>query len=233
MDTHKKSARIAGVLLIIGTVTGMLSASLMSPILDGPEYLGKIAGNENKILIGALLIFIMAVACAGIAFSLYPILKKYNDGLAIAAVGFRVIEAVLMTVSVIIYIVLVALSHEFVKAGAPAETYFQTLGVLLNAGVDWVSNVGMLLAWCLGAMIYYYIFYKTKLIPRWLSGWGLISTALCIMASLLVMLHQIGPFSTMQIIMNLPIAVQEMVLAVWLILKGFKPSAVKLLLARK
>ncbi|MHB8131261.1 MAG: DUF4386 domain-containing protein, partial [Mobilitalea sp.] len=126
MDTHKKSARIAGVLLIIGTVTGMLSASLMSPILDGPEYLGKIAGNENKVLIGALLIFIMAVACAGIAFSLYPILKKYNDGLAIAAVGFRVIEAVLMTVSVIIYIVLLALSHEYVKAGAPAESYFQT-----------------------------------------------------------------------------------------------------------
>ncbi len=233
MDTQKKSARIAGALLIVGTVTGILSSFLMSPILDDAEYLRKVAENENKVLVGALLIFIMAVACAGIAFSLYPILKKYSEGLAIAAVGFRVIEAVLMTVSVIIYILLLALSQEFIKAGAPAESYFQTLGVLLNAGVDCVSNVGMLLAWCIGAMIYYYIFYQTKLIPRWLSGWGLISSALCIMASLLVMLHLIGPFSMMQIIMNLPIALQEMVLAVWLIAKGFRPSAVKLLLAKK
>ncbi len=74
--------------------------------------------------------------------------------------------------------------------------------------------------------MYYCIFYQTRLIPRWLSGWGLTGAALCMVAGLLVMLGLIIPVSTIHIVLNLPIAVQEMVLAVWLIVKGFNPSVI-------
>jgi hypothetical protein len=121
---------------------------------------------------------------------------------------------------------LLTLSQEFVKAGAPASSYFQTLGASMLAGYHWSGNVASLLAFSLGALMYYYIFYQTRLVPRWLSGWGLVAAALCMVAGVLVMFSLIGPLSTPQVVLALPIAVQEMVLAVWLIVKGFNPSVV-------
>ncbi len=78
----------------------------------------------------------------------------------------------------------------------------------------------------LGALMYYWALYQSNLIPRWLSGWGLISAVLALGASVLVMFQFAGPMSTPHILLNLPIAAQEMVLAVWLIAKGFNPGAI-------
>jgi len=123
-------------------------------------------------------------------------------------------------------LLLLTLSQEFVKAGAPDSSYFQTLGVLLLAGYHWVGNVGSLLAFCLGALMYYYVFYQTRLVPRWLSVWGLVGATLCMVAGMLVMFRLIGPMSTFQVVLALPIAVQEIVMAIGLILKGFNSSAI-------
>ena len=77
-----------------------------------------------------------------------------------------------------------------------------------------------------GALMYYAIFYKSKLIPRWLSGWGIVAAALCLISGILVMFNIIEFFTPVQIALNIPIALQEMVLAVWLIVKGFNlPTA--------
>ena len=232
MNSSRKIAIIAGVLFIIATVASVLGTLFSKPILDAPDYLIDISANGNQVTIGALLAFIAALASASIAISLYPILRKYNEGLALGAVGFRLIEAVFNIARVMGLLLLLTLSQEFVKAGAPDSSYFQTSGVLLLAGYHWVGNVGALLAFCLGALMYYYIFYQTKLIPRWLSGWGLVGAALCMVAGMLVMFRVIGPMSTSQVVLAIPIAVQEMVLAVWLIVKGFSSSAIASLSAK-
>jgi hypothetical protein len=226
MNTNRKIAIIAGVLFIIATVASVLGTLFSKPILDATDYLIKISANENRIAIGALLAFIAALASASIAISLYPVLKKYNQGLALAAVGFRLIEGVFNVVRVMGLLLLLTLSQEFVKAGAPDSSYFQTSGALIVAGRDWVGNVGLLLAFSLGALMYYYIFYQTRLVPRWLSGWGLVGATLCMVAGILVMFRVIGPMSTAQIVLAVPIGLQEMVLAVWLIVKGFNPSVI-------
>lgn len=226
MNANRKIARIAGVLFITATVAGILGVVFLNPLLNDPDYLLKIAANENQVILGALFVFILAAASAGIAISLYPVLRKYNEGLALGAVGFRLIEGVFDIVGVIGLLLLVTLSQEFVKAGAPVSSYFQILGGLLLAGYHWVNNVAVLLAWSLGALMYYYIFYQTKLVPRWLSGWGLVGITLTIVTSLLVLFRLISPMGTIQVVSNLPIGVQEMVLAVWLIVKGFNPSAI-------
>jgi hypothetical protein len=226
MNSSRKIAIIAGVLFIIATVASVLGTLFSKPILDAPDYLIDISANGNQVTIGALLAFIAALASASIAISLYPILRKYNEGLALGAVGFRLIEAVFYIARVMGLLLLLTLSQEFVKAGAPDSSYFQTSGVLIVAGRDWMGNVGSLLPFCLGALMYYYIFYQTRLIPRWLSGWGLVGAALCMVAGMLVMFRVIGPMSTTQIVLAVPIGLQEMVLAVWLIVKGFNPSVI-------
>ena len=223
--SQRKTARIVGVLFILG-FAGIVTAVFTQPILNDPNYLIKASVNENKIIMGAFFQFIMAAACAGIGISLYPVLRRYSEGLALGAAGFRIIEAVFQIVGVVILLLLVTLSQEFVKVGASDSSYHQTAGVLLLAGNAWVNHVAASLAWCIGALMYYYIFYRTKLIPRWLSGWGLVGITLTIVASVLVMFRFIGPFSTIQVVMNLPIGLQEIVLAVWLIVKGFSPSAI-------
>jgi len=231
MNTNKKTARIAGVLFIIATVASLLSLPFIAPI-NASNYLVDVSANGNQVTIGALLLFIGAAASAGIAISLYPILKKYNQGLALGAVGFRLIEGMLGIVGVICLLLLTTLSQEFVKAGAPDSSYFQTSGALIVAVRDWMGNVAGLLAFGLGALMYYYIFFQTKLVPRWLSGWGLIGIILIIVTSMLVMFRVIGPMSTTQVVLAVPIAVQEMVLAVWLIVKGFNSSAIASLSAK-
>jgi len=221
MNADRKIAVVAGVLFITATVAGILSVAFTGPVLGTPDYLVKISANETRVIIGALFALIMAFACAGIGISLYPVLRKYNEGLAIGSVGFRIIEGMLYVVGVVGLLLQMALSREFVKAGAPGSSYFQTSGVLIRTGSDWVSDFAAVLAWCLGALMYYYIFYQSKLIPRWLSTWGLVGCTLTISGCMLAMFHLISLWSTIHVILNLPIALQEMVLAVWLIVKGF------------
>ena len=225
MNMDKKIAIIAGVLFITATAASILSLPFLESI-NATNFLVSVSANGDQVTIGALLAFIAAVASASIAISLYPVLKKYNEGLALGAVGFRIIEGVFYIVGVMGLLLLLTLSQEFVKAGAPDSSYFQTLGALLLAGYHWVGNVGSLLAFCLGALMYYYIFYQTRLVPRWLSVWGLLGATLCMVAGMLVMFRLIDPLSTFQVVLALPIAVQEMVLAVWLIVKGFNSTAI-------
>ena len=225
MNTHKKTAITAGILFIIATAAALLSTPFLAPV-NASNYLTAVSAQGNMVTAGALLAFIAAAASAGIAISLYPVLRKYNEGLALGAVGFRLIEAVFYIVGVIGLLLLLTLSREFVQAGAPDVTYYQTLGALVLAGYHWSGNVGSLLAFCLGALMYYYVFYQSRLVPRWLAGWGIIGAAMCMVAGLLVMFRVIGPMSTSQVVLALPIAAQEMVLAVWLIIKGFNPLVI-------
>lgn len=223
-ETDRKTAAVVGVLFIIGTVSGFLMLPFIA-ILNAPDHLTTIATHEGQMIIATLLKFIMGVACAGIGLALYPILKKYNEGLAIGAVGFRVIEGAVGIVGALGYVALLALSQEFVKAGAPASSFFQTADVLINTGAAWLRDVALLLTWCIGAVMYYAVFYQYRLVPRWLTVWGLVGITLTSISCLLVMFHLIPTAGTIQVVLSLPIMVQEMVLAVWLIARGVNPSA--------
>ncbi len=233
MGTNRTNAAVVGVLFILGTVPALLSLPLALTTVNAPDHLTAISKNEGQMIIFTAIKFIMGVACAGIGLALYPILKKYNEGLAIGAAGFRVIEGVLDVVGALLYVVLLALSQEFVKAGTPASSFFQTADVVINAGIGWFRDAAMLLTFGVGAMMYYIVFYQYRLVPRWLTVWGLVGITLTIISAVLVMFHLLPPFGTIQVILNLPILPQELVLAVWLIAKGFNPSAGTTLSAKK
>jgi len=228
MNTNRKIAIIVGVLyLTANIIAGPLGLAFTEPILNAPDYLIKVSANENQVLIGALFVLIMAVADAGIAITVYPVLRKRNASIAIGYVGARLVESVIFILDVISLLLLLTLSQGFVRAGAPDASYFQTAGELLQAVRDWGGHVVLDVAvFPLGALIFYYLLYQSKLIPRWLSGWGLIAAISYWAASLLVMFALITPLSTIHIVLQAPLGLQEVVLAVWLIVKGFNPSAI-------
>ncbi len=219
MNTNKKTARIVGILYIIGTAAGIISF-VFWPSLDTPDYLANISVNENKVIIAALFWFIAAVAVAGIPIMIFPILKKHNEGLALAHIGARLVEGVIYIVDAISLLTLLTLSQKFVKAGVPDDSYFQTSGTLLIAVGDWSFPVFATLVFAISALIFNYLLYQSKIVPRWLSGWGFIGAILVFSLGILAL------YGHSLLILWIPIAVQEMVLAVWLIVKGFNPSAI-------
>jgi hypothetical protein len=225
MNNLRKLAISAGILFIIYTSVDVLSFLFLGPV-TATNYLVSVSENAGLVGTGAFLLLIGGACASGIAISLYPVLKKFNAVLALGAVGFRISEGVLSFVSVCALLLTITLSQQFVKAGAPDSSYFQTLGVLLYAGKQWVGNVGSLLAFSIGCTLYYIIFYRTKLVPQWISIWGLVFGILGIVSCALVSIGLIAPFGTEQVVMVIPMLPQEMVLAVWLIVKGFNPSAI-------
>jgi hypothetical protein len=200
----------------------MLASVFWGRSLASPGYLTEMAAHPNKILGTALFALFMGLACAGIGLSLYPILKRYGEGQALAAAGFRVMEGTIQIVSAVGVVALLAVSREFVKAGSPTDSFFQPLAAALKSVREWVLNGAFLFPWCIGAFIYYRIFFTTRLVPRWLSVWGLVGLALMLVGAISGMFGLLGLFSAAQFLCMLPILIQEMVLALWLIIKGYR-----------
>ena len=219
----RKTARIVGVLFIIGTVAGILSFVGMGP-QGTPDYLVNVSANGNQVITGALLVLIMGVALAPVPVLLYPILKKYNESLALGYVVFRVLEVVTYIGIVVSWLLLLTLSREYVQAGAPDASYFQTLGTLIKAAGEWIDPI-LVIVFSISALILNYIFYQSKLIPRWLSGLGLFGATMHLAEGVLAVFGY-PDISVLGIPVYLPIGLQEMVYAVWLIVKGFNPSAI-------
>ena len=226
MDSNRKTAIIVGVLFIIATVAPIISVVPLSVVPLGflgsvgdPDYLTAVSANENQVLVGVLLWLTQIASVVMIPIMMFPILKKHSESLALGYVGARIFEGFFDAVMAIGLLLLLTLSQEFVNAGAPVASYFQTSGALLLALYDW-SSVPENFPYGLGALILNYLLYKSKLIPRWLSVWGLIGATLMLATGLIRM------FDPSLIYGALPIILYEMVLAVWLIVKGFNSSAI-------
>jgi hypothetical protein len=222
MNSIKWTARIVGALFIAATVASSLSIAISSPILEPPDFLSSISANEHQVIMAALLMLIDVIGVVGIAVMMYPILKRRSETSAIGYVAARIIEGVFHSGYVVIVLVLLALSQEFVGAGAPDASYFQTAGTLLRAASDRVFSLGLGLPFAISALILNYSLYQSRLIPRWLSGWGFVG------AALVLALYVLEYFDIHQTeILHLAIALQEMIFAVWLIVKGFNASAAR------
>ncbi len=227
MSSDRKTAIIVGALLIACTAATILSMTLLNPILDDPEYLTKLTGNETLAIIGAIVEFIWAATAMGIAICLYPVLRKYNESLALGSVVFRVVEGVFVFVGTLGLLSLLTVSQEFLRAGSPDASSFQALGATLLAVRHWTLDGMVLIAFCVGALLYYWVFYRSKIIPRWLAGWGFIGAALSLAVSLYSLFNPNFVMSWMHTLLNAPIAFQEMVFAIWLIVKGFNSESVQ------
>jgi hypothetical protein len=212
---QRKTAVIVGILFIIGTVSGILSAVFTGGIFTDSDYLVRVAENEPQILLGAAFVLLMGFSLAMVPVVMFPLFKKKNEALALGAVVFRgPVEAVLYILTVLSWLMLITLGKEFVVAGMPASSHFQNIGAVLVQAGNQINQI-LEIAFSLGALMFYVLFYQTRLIPRWLSLWGVIGA---------VLYHIAGWSDLFGIDMGVlifPLALQEMVMALWLIIKGF------------
>ncbi len=206
-------------MFIAATATSLIATAFLGSLLDGPGFLATVSMHQDRMLTAALFQLTAAFTCAAIAVALYPVLREHAAGMALGAVAFRLIEGVFYALSAAGTMILVSLSGQL-TAGASAHASADLVRDLRDSA----GCVGFL-AFCTGATLYYLVFYRSQLIPRWLSVWGLAGTVLGLVSGLLVLFQSIAVLSSTQVVLNLPLAVQEMVLAVWLIVKGFSPRA--------
>jgi hypothetical protein len=212
MSADRKAAVWIGVLYIIGTVALVLSLVVMGALLTGPAYLAQVAAQPNQVAIGALLVLLAGFALAMVPVVFWPVGKRYNETLAMGYIVFRGgIEGVIYMVGALGWLLLIPLSTQ--PDAAPLAGLVRTADPVI-----W-EQVGVF-PFALGALMFSVLLYQSRLVPRWLSVWGLVGAALYIVPPLGSMFgHSLGVFMA-------PLAVQEMVMAVWLIAKGFNPRAV-------
>jgi hypothetical protein len=223
MRTNRTIARMMGWLFIIGTVAGILSRVVSGSISGAQDLLASIAAHGNQVSLAALLVLVMGSALAMVPVVAFPLLRKHDEALALGYVVFRgALEGVYYIAIVVSWLLLLPLSQVY-QVGAPDASNMRVLGNVLLATKE-IASFGMIV-FPLGGLMLYCLLYRSNLVPRWLSGWGLVGVTFGLAAGLLVMFGAFSPISTISDVLQIPIGVQEMVFAVWLIVKGFNPSA--------
>ena len=225
MNADRNTARAVGVLFILGLVPFLIGQALYDPILGPPDYLDIAHPNRVPAIIGVLLEFASALALVLIPVVLFPILKQQNEVLALGYVSFRLLEAVLLTLAQVYKLSLVGLSQAYLDRGGVDASYYQAVGHSVQSVIYWVDHAGLiyLVVFGIGALILYSTLYRSRLVPRWLSIWGLFS-AVAILAASVIATFDISVVVAMLLV--IPIALQEQTMAVWLIVKGFSLSAI-------
>jgi hypothetical protein len=199
----KTSARAVGALFLTATVSGVLSAVLLGPL--------DTLTNTTRISAGALMVVVMAAAIALISTTLFPVLKQHSEVLALSYVASRIVECVLLLPAAIVPLMLVAVDPSHLDT-VRALSRAQGMGVYASSSIFF----------CLSALLLNFLLYRTTLVPRWISGWALIAVVPYLADACLVMFGELTTSSTVHSIMVAPLALNEMVLAVWLLTKGFR-----------
>ena len=214
-------AQRIGWLFVVATVAGVLGVVMMSSTLGDDDLLSAVHSNQGSLIIGEMLIFVMLVAMVGTAVLLAPILRPHSETLALSYVLARTLEVVVLTVGMIAGLLLVPLSWDFASVGGADAASAAVLAESLKSASDWTGYLGAQMIFSISALVLNWAFLRNGLIPRWLSLWGLIGVPLMFVSGLLVMFESLNSNASMLNLLVVPLAVQEMVMAIWLIVKGF------------
>jgi hypothetical protein len=227
MTAVRKSAVLVGVLFIIATAFLFIGEAVYNPVLGSPDYLDHAYPDKTIVIAGMLLEFACVLAIPLIAVFLFPILRRHNEALALGYVGFRFFEAVLFVSVEINKLSLINVSQGYLAPGEAGILFFQKMGRIIQSTNEWIFAI-YVIVFSAGALLLYPVLFQSRLVPRFISVWGMIAAALLLTGSVLIMAGMFAgiPESVLNLVFATPIAVNEMVLAVWLIAKGFNPAAV-------
>lgn len=225
MTTNRKFATITGTLFIVATLMGIMSAGMVGPIISDTEYLAEMAPNSNLVFLSVISNFIMAGCVTAIAVCIYPILKQVNELKAVSYLAARIFEGIILAVAGLTWIILVPLSQEFIDAGMPQDSHFKTLGDILVSFSTAAFTLGAGIIFGFTAILLNDILYRYKLVPKFISIWGLIGGVLILILGVLKIFNMAT--TPVEIAFTIPIALNEMAFAVWLIAKGFNTENLK------
>lgn len=223
MNTDKRTAVIVGILFIIATAFLFVGEAFYGPVVDSPDFLNAAYPGRNSAAAGMLIEFSCILSIALIPVVAFPALRKHSEPLAIAYIVFRLFEAVLFVLVDITKLSLIKVSELYRAAESSSAAAIANIGAVIQAWNQW-AWVFYVFIFAIGALIFYALLFRSRLLPRWISVWGLIS-AVMISASAGMSMFEFPLPEAVFVLLVVPIAVQEMVMAFWLIIKGFNKEA--------
>ncbi len=231
MNSDKNTVRLLGAAFLFVFVASILSDILLSSAVGSgsiSDNLVNIAGNLTVMRISILIVLVYSAGIIVLAALLYLVLHKQNKIIALVALGLWLAEAITLAVSKIGAYALIPLSLEFVEAGAPEASYYQTLGDFFYYGVDRQGYDIHMLFFVLGGILWYYLFYRSRYIPRVLSIWGL--AAVCVLSiTVLLVLYDRNLNSVIRafpvLLMLIPYMLFEALIGPWLMIKGIREES--------
>jgi len=227
MNSDKFTPKLLGMMFVIVAVASLLGGLLLSSLsythIGPPENISetmiKISDNPTTMQMSIVAELITAIGIVLLAVLLYTTLKKQNKIIALWAFGLWIGEAIILAVREISASSLLKVSQEFVKAGAPDSSNFQTLGSLFYESAQIGYGV-LMVFYCLGGILFYYLFLKSKYVPIVLSLWGIIAASLGFIGTLIGFFdYDVGMY------VFLPILPFELAIGVWLMVKGIRDGS--------
>ena len=220
MKNHTQTARFIGALFLLVNFTFLLGAvGFIEPILSDPDYLNLVHTERNQVALGVLLELLNGVAYVGITVMMYPILKVRFQSIALAYVGFRMIEFVMQVLADMSPLSLMSLGEDYVTAGVPDTAAYELAGSMLLADRAWAFEM-IAITFGLGALCFYIMLYQSKLVPRFISIWGFIGASAILAYTVFDLLGFTIPDLGLLMLLN------ELFLGGWLIVKGFNTAAI-------
>lgn len=223
MQALKRKGLFIGFLLIIGIISGLLS---VTPAVDSGLYLTEANTSFTQVIFAAISQSIMAFVYIVVGLLFYALLKDYGTIVAIGFLIFRIISAILVILGILFLLSILALSQNYGNdISANIETY-ELIGNTLKTSRDYINHIFMVISICTANILMYTLLIKSKLIPKWLSLWGIFAAVLSILASLLLLFQIVPIISSEYLILNAPTALFELFLGIWLLTKGFKKNII-------
>jgi hypothetical protein len=213
--SYRTTARIVGVLFLAGMVVYGGGNVLVQSLLAAPDHLATLPANSMLLASGAMLMMMAAVFDAAHGILMLPVLKQHSERLAFGYLGYRLIDAVLLAVGILFLLLQIPLGREYLAAGAANTSYLQALSTMSIQVAQYAYEVGMIFVGIAGSILCY-VFYRAKLVPRFVAVWGLVGYAIHLGGSVL----EVMGFG-LNLIHTIPGGLWELFIGVWLIAKGF------------
>jgi len=214
--SDRNAATVVGILYIVGDVFLIASVPIAASLLTSSATLADVNSQPWRLKLGALFVLVPGLALAMIPLVLFPILRRYSERLAVGIVVFRSgLETVVYLVMAATWLLLVRVADAAATASDPDAAALASVGHTLRETSDVFNGIIGVLVFSIYALMLYWLFYTSRLIPRWLSVWGLVGAALGLLPPLLELIDISWGF------LVAPLFLQEVVMAIWLIAKGF------------
>jgi hypothetical protein len=219
INTYRTTAKVVGIVWLAGFILAVVGNRLILSILGTPNPLSAVAANSMQVAIGGMLMLICAAAEVALGVLMFPVLKRHSERIALGYFGSKILDAVFFAVWVIFLLIQIPLATEYLETAALDTSYLQGLSTVFIQMSQYAYQISQI-AVVLAGFLLCYIFFKTKLVPRWVAVWGLAGYAVLLGGSVLEILG-----FDLQLVQTIPGGLWELFICVWLIAKGFNSSA--------
>lgn len=217
MNANRKTSRILGVAFLLQFITSFSSGVFLKSAWFVPEDMSatmlKIAAHPGLLRANIFLDMLTALGVTFLGAVLFVTLRKQNEKIALTALGFYILEVALLAVSRMDAFALLRFSQEFAAAGQPADLLL--MGQVAYETLEFVGGTLHMLAFCLGALLFYFLLDKAQIVPRWMSLWGLITVFPMLVGTVAQIFGYTIPFE-----FYVPYVPFELAVGLWILVKG-------------